>query len=183
MHSPSHRTPDGNSEASTSKLQTIGQGRAKHSSTNVDKKKIKGKEKSRQAMLAKTGEEPIWFDIVEILGRDRVDQIIEDGRIGKTAGEWEDKFARETILEGTILRISANGAGLFASPDSDWVLAVPHALPGEKVKVRVDRNERLYSKCDLLEVLEKSDERRDDLIGCKYFGECSGCQYQVGSLS
>lgn len=140
------------------------------------KKKYKAKEKARQAMLAKTGEEPIWFDILEILGHENVQKVVEDGQ------EWADRYERGMTIVGKILRLSATGSGIFQNSEKDWVLSVPHALPGETVKVRVDRNERLYSKCDLIEVLEKSPERRDDLVGCKYFGDCPGCQYQVSAI-
>lgn len=140
-------------------------------------KKVKAKEKARQVTLSKTGEDPIWYDIVSILGQDKVDSIKANNGIGH--GEWEEKFARGHIVEARVLRLSANGQGVMLAPEGDWVLTVPHVMPGELVKVRVDRNERLHSKCDLIEVLEKSEERRDDLVGCKYFGECAGCQYQV----
>ncbi|PWN27744.1 S-adenosyl-L-methionine-dependent methyltransferase [Jaminaea rosea] len=140
-------------------------------------KKVKAKEKARQATLCKTGEEPIWFDILAVLGREKVDEIMSNN--GQGSGEWQDKFQRDTIFESRVLRLSAKGEGVMVAPSGDWVLTVPHVLPGELVRVRVDRNERLHSKCDLVEVLEKSDDRRDDLVGCKYFGDCAGCQYQM----
>lgn len=144
-------------------------------------KKVKAKEKARQATLSKTGEEPIWFDILAVLGREKVDEIMSNN--GQGSGEWQDKLQRDTIFESRVLRLSAKGEGVMVAPSGDWVLTVPHVLPGELVRVRADRNERLHSKCDLVEVLEKSDDRRDDLVGCKYFGDCAGCQYQVGVTS
>lgn len=139
-------------------------------------RKVKAKEKARQATMAKTGEEPIYFDIVELLGADKVKEIMTTDGGG---GEWVNRFPRDTILQGKVERLNAHGVGLIVADTQDWILAVPNVLPGEVVKVRVDRNERLHSKCDLLEVIEKSAERREDLIGCKYFGECPGCQYQM----
>lgn len=69
-------------------------------------KKVKSKEKARMSALAKTGEEPIWFDIVEILGKEEVDRIMQaDG--GK--GEWVERFPRDAILEGRVRRLSAHG--------------------------------------------------------------------------
>ncbi|CAO1638053.1 unnamed protein product [Parajaminaea phylloscopi] len=160
--------------ASSSKQPLVGAGvpDASKQKKGADKKN-KAKEKARQVMLAKTGEEPIAYDIIEVLGQDKVDEITGAG------DEWADRYERGTTLEGKIVRLSATGSGIFVNADKDWVLSVPHALPGETVRVRVDRNERMYSKCDLLEVVQKSSERRDDLIGCKYFGECPGCQYQM----
>lgn len=140
-------------------------------------RRVKNRKKAREAALAKTGEEPIWFDIVELLGQEKVNQVIDADGLGD--GQWVDRFQRGTILEGKVERLSAHGVGLIIAPTNDWVLAVPTVLPGEIVKVRVDHNEMLYTKCDLVEIITKSPERRDDLIGCKYFGECGGCQYQM----
>ena len=57
-----------------------------------------------------------------------------------------------------------------------WVVFVPFALPGERVRARVFRNHASYSECDLIEVVEPSPERVGPL--CPLFGECGGCQYQ-----
>lgn len=57
-----------------------------------------------------------------------------------------------------------------------WVVFVPFALPGEKVRARVHRNDKNCSFADLVEVLAPSPDR----VGprCPLFGECGGCQYQ-----
>ena len=57
-----------------------------------------------------------------------------------------------------------------------WVIFVPFCLPGEKVRIRVFRNDKNHSRADLLEVLEPSPDRAEP--GCPLFGECGGCQYQ-----
>ena len=57
-----------------------------------------------------------------------------------------------------------------------WVLMVPFALPGEKVRARVFRNHANYSDADLVEILDASLDRVDPR--CKLFGTCGGCQYQ-----
>ncbi|KAL1500399.1 hypothetical protein AB1Y20_013056 [Prymnesium parvum] len=57
-----------------------------------------------------------------------------------------------------------------------WVVLVPFCLPGEKVVARVRRNCKTYSVAELLEVRTASAERREP--GCRFFGECGGCQYQ-----
>jgi tRNA (uracil-5-)-methyltransferase len=65
------------------------------------------------------------------------------------------------------------------------VIAIPHCLPGETVLARVYANERMFSKASLIQVIERPAAgsqkiaRKDDLVGCKYFGRCSGCQYQM----
>jgi 23S rRNA (uracil1939-C5)-methyltransferase/tRNA (uracil-5-)-methyltransferase len=57
-----------------------------------------------------------------------------------------------------------------------WVIFVPFALPGERVRVRIWRNKKQYSEADLIEVLEPSPDRIEPQ--CALFGICGGCQYQ-----
>lgn len=57
-----------------------------------------------------------------------------------------------------------------------WVVMVPFALPGERVRVRIWRNKKNYSDADLVEVLDASPDRVEP--PCPIFGECGGCQYQ-----
>jgi len=57
-----------------------------------------------------------------------------------------------------------------------WVVMVPFALPGERVRARVWRNKKNYSDADLIAVLEASPDRVQP--PCPLFGECGGCQYQ-----
>ncbi len=57
-----------------------------------------------------------------------------------------------------------------------WVVFVPFALPGDRVKARVWRNDKNYSSADLVEVLHPSPDRVEP--GCRLFGTCGGCQYQ-----
>lgn len=57
-----------------------------------------------------------------------------------------------------------------------WVVFVPFALPGERVRARVYRNDKSYSQADLLEVVDPSPGRVAPT--CPLFGDCGGCQYQ-----
>ncbi|MES2997059.1 MAG: class I SAM-dependent RNA methyltransferase [Verrucomicrobiota bacterium] len=57
-----------------------------------------------------------------------------------------------------------------------WVVFVPYALPGEKVRARVWRNDKNCSHADLVEVLAPSPDRVTPR--CSLFGTCGGCQYQ-----
>ena len=57
-----------------------------------------------------------------------------------------------------------------------WVVFVPSVIPGELVKCRVDRNYKGHSEADLLEVVERSENRVEPKCGIA--GECGGCQYQ-----
>ncbi len=57
-----------------------------------------------------------------------------------------------------------------------WVVFVRFALPGERVRARVYRNDKNFSEADLVEVLEPSPYRVEPR--CPLFGRCGGCQYQ-----
>ncbi|KAL6300241.1 S-adenosyl-L-methionine-dependent methyltransferase [Sparassis latifolia] len=77
---------------------------------------------------------------------------------------------------------SSYGESLSVAPSSrrPWVVVTPFALPGETIRVRVYRHARLHSYADLLEVVTPNPELRDmSRVHCKYFGKCSGCQYQM----
>ncbi len=56
------------------------------------------------------------------------------------------------------------------------VVFVPYALPGERVRVAVERAKKGYSRTRLVDVLRRAPERVAP--PCPYFGACGGCQYQ-----
>jgi len=74
---------------------------------------------------------------------------------------------------------SANAAGpaLHGFSGGGWVVMVPFALPGERVRARVFRNHQNYSEADLVAVLTTSPHRISS-PRCPLFGRCGGCQYQ-----
>jgi len=59
---------------------------------------------------------------------------------------------------------------------SAWVVMVPFALPGERVRARVFRNHKNFTEADLVAVLTPSPHRVQ--APCPLFGRCGGCQYQ-----
>jgi 23S rRNA (uracil1939-C5)-methyltransferase/tRNA (uracil-5-)-methyltransferase len=77
-------------------------------------------------------------------------------------------------IELTIDTLTNLGIGLGRV--NGWVVMVPLALPGEKIRASVWRNKENYSDADLVEVLEKSPDRIEPR--CPLFGKCGGCQYQ-----
>lgn len=85
-----------------------------------------------------------------------------------------EPYAYHQEVELRIETLTNLGAGL--GRDAGWVLMVPFALPGERVRVRVYRNHKQHSEADLLEVIEPSPERVEPF--CEIFGRCGGCQYQ-----
>lgn len=85
-----------------------------------------------------------------------------------------EPFTYHQVVELRIDDLSNLGEGVGRI--DGWVVMVPFALPGERVRVRIWRNKKNYSDADLVEVLEPSPERVEP--PCPIFGECGGCQYQ-----
>ncbi|MEO0794118.1 MAG: 23S rRNA (uracil(1939)-C(5))-methyltransferase RlmD [Verrucomicrobiota bacterium] len=85
-----------------------------------------------------------------------------------------DPYPYHHEIELTIETLTNLGHGL--ARDNGWVIMIPFALPGERVRARIFRNHKNYSDADLIEVLEHSPQRVDPK--CPLFGECGGCQYQ-----
>ena len=79
---------------------------------------------------------------------------------------------QEIELEITTLTNMGQGLGRV----DGWVIMVPYALPGEKIRARVWRNDKNFSEADLVEVLTPSPHRIQPR--CSLFGRCGGCQYQ-----
>ena len=79
---------------------------------------------------------------------------------------------QEIELEIATLTNMGQGLGRL----DGWVVMVAFALPGERVKASIFRNEKNFSEADLLEVLVPSPDRVDP--PCPLFGQCGGCQYQ-----
>lgn len=62
------------------------------------------------------------------------------------------------------------------------VIKIPKTLVGDTVKVRMQMHHNFYAEAELLEVLNtssKTSRRKDDLIVCDKFSNCSGCQFQM----
>jgi tRNA/tmRNA/rRNA uracil-C5-methylase (TrmA/RlmC/RlmD family) len=101
--------------------------------------------------------------------------------VGKNKKFNSDPFPYHAELELEIVTLTNLGVGLArvphpADPAARWVVMVPFALPGERVRVRVFRNHKNFSEADLVEVLTPSPDRVDPR--CPLFGRCGGCQYQ-----
>ncbi len=75
-----------------------------------------------------------------------------------------------------------HGRNLSVSTETlaNWEVHVPTVIPGEKVIARVFKNHKGYSQADLISVVDSSLQRIQP--ACKYFAECSGCQYQMTSI-
>ncbi|KAF9078824.1 tRNA methyltransferase [Rhodocollybia butyracea] len=118
-----------------------------------------------------------WKDITSLLGQDAIQKAIEDGT------EFDSPFPFKSEVELEVKAISSHGDGLAQSDEEGikpWVVVVPFCLPGERVKCRVFKNDRMHSQADFMQVIRPNPEFRDDeRVKCKYFAKCGGCQYQM----
>lgn len=90
-----------------------------------------------------------------------------------------------TEIEVEVLEISSTGDGLAVHPSSNQIYVVPFTTPGDIVKAKVIRHltKERYSMADFMSVVKAGPLRADSRIGCKYFGTCSGCQFQMMEYS
>ncbi|KAI5962819.1 TRM2 [Candida theae] len=82
-----------------------------------------------------------------------------------------------------ILCFTSNGDGLALVPHIDeskkkQVVIVPFGIPGDIVTIKIFKTHPLFAEADLLSIQSPSKLRDDSLIKCRYFGKCSGCQFQ-----
>lgn len=139
-----------------------------------DRKRIKHLQKAYEKLVDKHGVPPLFFDIKEMLGEQKVAEILEKNEEFNRV----PPFGEEVVV--TIERLSSHGDGLACTPQGDRLLVVPFALPGEVVRVYPYASERLYFKSRLVHIMQRNESlRHDDLVQCRYFGQCGGCQYQM----
>ncbi|KAJ5782932.1 hypothetical protein N7457_004706 [Penicillium paradoxum] len=123
-------------------------------------------------------DEVLLHDINQLLQRNETEDAEVSGQ-NETAS-LPERFAE---LEVKISELSSTGDGLALSENGKYVLVVPFTVPGDTAHVKVVRHFHglNYVLTDLLKVTEPGPQRDDAKIGCKYFGECSGCQLQMMS--
>ncbi len=85
-----------------------------------------------------------------------------------------DPFAYHQELELEVATLTNLGEGV--ARHDGWVIFVPGALPGERIRARIWHNAKNFSRADLVEVLTPAPERVE--APCPLFGTCGGCQYQ-----
>ncbi|KII86275.1 hypothetical protein PLICRDRAFT_43861 [Plicaturopsis crispa FD-325 SS-3] len=140
-------------------------------------KKAKNKKVRHNIPEPCSTEDVLWRDIVAVLGQEAVDEA------SKTEGlMWDSPYAFHDEVECEVSELSSNGEGLAVPVEGTrpWVIVVPFALPGERIRARIYRNDRMHSRGDLVSVDTPNPALRDDSrVACKYFGQCAGCQYQM----
>ncbi|WQF81628.1 Putative (Uracil-5)-methyltransferase family, nucleic acid-binding, RNA methyltransferase TrmA [Colletotrichum destructivum] len=88
-----------------------------------------------------------------------------------------------TEIEVEVLALSSTGDGLavHAGSPPTQIYVVPFVAPGDIAKVKVIRHfpAESYSMADYLSVVTPGPLRDDTRVNCKYFTQCSGCQFQM----
>jgi 23S rRNA (uracil1939-C5)-methyltransferase len=77
-------------------------------------------------------------------------------------------------MEVTIERILPGGLGLGHAEGKTIMVAL--AAPGDRLRVRIDREKGSVAFASLVEIIEPSPLRVDP--PCPYFGRCGGCDFQ-----
>ncbi|CDO96154.1 unnamed protein product [Kluyveromyces dobzhanskii CBS 2104] len=129
----------------------------------------------------------LQFEIDEILAEFNLTRNTILNDVGCILNEERDgpmhRLYHREVNSVEVLKAGANGEGLALIPspvdtDKKQIALIPFALPGDLVRIKTFKTHPHYVECDLLEVIKPSGKRNDDLIECKYFGKCSGCQLQ-----
>lgn len=86
----------------------------------------------------------------------------------------EKPVKKRDLLELTIEDLSFHGKGV-AKVDN-YTIFVSNAIPGQKVKAKIQKAKKSYAEAYLVEILEKSDYEIPPR--CQYFDHCGGCKHQ-----
>ncbi|OCF33753.1 tRNA (uracil-5-)-methyltransferase [Kwoniella heveanensis BCC8398] len=127
----------------------------------------------------------MFHDVRDYLGKDYVDELIG----GKSGAEWEapEELKLYEIVELKVDAFTVSGESLSLAPgEKKWAVITPFAHPGDRIRAKIYKHDRLCSYADMVEIVEYSEEyrggegdrRKYPENGCKYFGECGGCQLQ-----
>lgn len=139
----------------------------------MERKRVANATRAAAKKEGKFGADPLLLEIRHLLGDELVDARYERG------AQFDRPHAPGSQLEVAIVVLTAVGLGLAPDPARpDWAIVVPKSLPGDRLRVRVVKNDLMRSKAVIEEVLTKS-EWRTETPACKYFGQCGGCQYQM----
>lgn len=88
----------------------------------------------------------------------------------------EKKMKKGSIYEGIVCCVKFPNKGMVKVDQEDREIIVKNVVPGEKVRVSVNKIRKGKAEGRLLEVLQKAKTEIDP--PCPHFGTCGGCTYQ-----
>ncbi|KAI0389140.1 uracil-5--methyltransferase [Xylariaceae sp. FL0594] len=150
----------------------------------------KRKTKRERDMSSGSTEEVLAFDIAELRASlEEAESSVEVTNTTTEGGGAAEIVAEEPLpepgseIEVKVVELSSTGDALAVQEGSKskQIYVLSFAVPGDVVKVKAYRHLRDegYTVADFLSVVQPSPLRDDSRIGCKYFGTCSGCQFQM----
>lgn len=77
-------------------------------------------------------------------------------------------------LELTVAKLAFGGKAM--AQVNGFVVFIEHALPGQRVRVRIDRKKRQYAEAHVVALLAQSPLYTEPF--CPHFGFCGGCKWQ-----
>ena len=80
------------------------------------------------------------------------------------------------IVEGTVKRVAFPNKGITEIPGEEKSVLVKNVIPGQKIRVSINKIRKNHVEGKLLEVVEKASE--EIVPACPHFGVCGGCTYQ-----
>ncbi|WVQ98357.1 hypothetical protein IAU59_005480 [Kwoniella sp. CBS 9459] len=180
LFAPSASTSTSNDVASTASTSKAGAPQPKQ-----QQQKKKARKQRRPLPDPYSAGDVMFHDVRDYLGTDYVQGLVD----GKTGAEWEapEELKLYEIVELKVDAFTVSGESLSLAPgDKRWAIITPFAHPGDRIRAKIYKHDRLCSYADMVEILEYSEEyrggegdrRKYPENGCKYFGECGGCQLQ-----
>ncbi|EMG46622.1 TRM2 tRNA [Candida maltosa Xu316] len=158
--------------------------------TVVKRKKRGGRKKPKQRRYRnKVTEESsplgvLQHEIKELLDSENLttEDIANDMKLILNDKDLQNTYNSRLIDNVKVLKLLSNGDSMALIPHVDpgrkQIVLIPFGIPGDIVNIRIHKTHPLYVEADLLKVVGKSEMRKDEIIKCRYFGVCSGCQFQ-----
>ncbi|GFZ51651.1 hypothetical protein JCM24511_09419 [Saitozyma sp. JCM 24511] len=150
------------------------------------KQKARKRKQKRPVPEVYSPADVLFHDIKDFLGKEFVEDILAKG---DQAWEAPEDLHTQSVVELRVGAFTVSGESISAWPQNGtpkWAIIAPFAHPGDLIRAKIYRHDRLHSVADLVEIIEYSetyrggegDRRKYPENGCKYFGECGGCQLQ-----